>query len=326
MASKTPKELATESLVDREHAYASDWQKDAERLNEMGLYTEIANLINPKDDDLIVDIGTGAAYQLIQLVLKNPKATYIGTERNRASTIATYQNLQAMKIEKIFSVLATSELEKTNDGRGFWSSNAEFVRQNMHQVRIVLKDYILLLDDDIRYPEILPIVLDDKKIDVGILSMPGGSMSRIYEWPFEPGQKKLSDAQMQKRVNDVSDMTRIAFYHFMSEYVRESGRIVVAERMHLPASSNFSDAIGIMMMKKMKHLTKYWQSLRGFFIETDLTDMTVKLSATDEDGEVIENNMPMNKESRRGVVVCTLERNEVSFEEDDLPRPIGMSE
>ena len=307
-------------IAGQELRYADEWGSDAHSLQNSGLYDAITSFVDPQDGQTIVDIGTGNANQLISLVLRNPRPTYIGTERSRPNVIATYESIQRAGLKNVFTMVATSQLTKTADGKAFWKFDASFVRDRLEQIREHLKQKVLLIDDNILYPEILPIVLGDQKIDAGILSMPGGSSSRTIEWPFRPDEVR-TQADLRRIATDVTNRTRTAFFRLMSEYVRPEGRIVVAERILLTPESSVRGATRALIGEHMGDLTKYWQPISGTFLDIELHNTTVELHGLHADGQHVSMKEIQGTDQKAGVVIIRIDRNDVPFNEPPVPRP-----
>jgi len=312
-------DTAYSAIQHQEQGYGRDWQQDSEKLDASGLYHAIAQLVNPQKGEIIVDIGTGRGFQLIALTMAEPESIIIGTERTRVNALEAYQCLVELGLEDYLAVLATSEIEITPERKIFWRQDTEVIRKAMNSVRLAMKEKIMIIDDNILHPESLPLLLEGQKIDAGILSMPGGSSARALEWPFQA--EILDDTALNQRVFDISNQTRYAFYHFMSENVRTDGRVVIAERMLADPSVDPRFAINHLLGKHMKSLTKYWKPMNGAFIEADFTNTTVSLNPAHTEHGPVPNGVH-NEQYRRYIGVLRLDRNDVPFEEPALPRPV----
>ena len=311
--------MAYDAIQQQEQSYGHDWQQDSENLEASGLYRAIADLVDPKKGEIVVDIGTGRGLQLMALTMKEPDSIIIGTERTRVNAIEAYQFLSDLGLGDYLAVLATSEMDVTSERKIFWKHHTEAIRNAMHSVRQAMQEKIMIIDDNILHPESLPILLEGKKIDAGILSMPGGSSARTLEWPFQA--EMLDSKTSRQRVFDVSNQTRFAFYHFMSEHVRESGRIVVAERMLADPSIDPRMAISHLLGRHMKSLTKYWKPANGALLEADFANTNVALNPADTEKGPIQNGVH-NESHNRYIGILRLDRTDVPFEEPALPRPV----
>ncbi len=309
------------TLMDQEERYAQDWRVDADNFMGSNLYGEITGLVEPKNGETTVDVGTGMGYQLIALAEQNGMSNVIGTERTRANVFETYKHMQAYNLARYFSLFSDSELSLTEDGRVYWKRGSGFTDDIKDRLRSQLEHKILLLDDNILYPQILPAVLPDGKLQAGILSMPGGSSNRALEWPFYPAE--LDDEQHLDRTTEISDATRKAFYRFMAEYMEPgNGRIVIAERMLSdPSVSQHQAGIG-MIGRQMQSLRKYWKPMRGGIVPVDFSGTQVDLKATDAKGKVFDAREKHPSGAISSIVVARFDRTNVPFDEPPQERPI----
>lgn len=313
-------ESAREALLTQEGSYALDWVNDAERLFRDGLYDTIADLVKPKADEVIVDIGTGTGLQLLSLAQAEGQAITIGTERTRVNVSLAYKYLSGLGLKDALNALAPSTLAVSAEDKLFWKPELQRVADHMAKIRRELSKNILLLEDNILAPALLPHVLEDRPIDAGILSMPGGSISRLVEWPYD-AMSNLTQTAKLERMKEVTDTTRFAFFHYMSEHVRPGGRIVVAERMLTDPNIERILGIQLMIAKHMGPLRKYWESTTGALLETELSDTTVRLIARDSQQGMMSGKSATEKGFRPHIGIIRYDRNDVPFEEAPLPRP-----
>lgn len=306
-------------LLGQEQEYGYDWIQDAERLGRSGLYNTITKIVEPKPHEIIVDIGTGTGLQLVSIAGVERDVITIGTERTRANVLLTYQYLAELGLQDALSALSTSELAVTEDKKLFWKPEVATIAKHMAQVRTQLQEKIMLLEDNILTPALLPYVLEGKQIDAGILSMPGGSSSRLLEWPFDP--MTLTQETKRERVYEISNQTRFAFYHFMSEHVRPGGRIVVAERMLSDPGMSPTVAVQMLTVSHMRGLHKYWEPVKGALHETEFTNTAVELSASNPHGGTIHGHAAEREGYTPNIAIIRYDRNDVPFEEAPLPRP-----
>lgn len=319
---KTPDyEAARRGLLGQEEQYSLDWMEDAERLADDGLYDTITKMVEPKPDEVIVDIGTGTGLQLLSLGAAEGDAITIGTERTRMNVMMAYSYLSQLGLRDALSVLAASDLRVSADERQlYWKQELHRVAGFVANVRSQLREKIHLLEDNILMPELLTHVLDGRKIDAGILSMPGGSSSRLLEWPYDINSP-LTEETKRVRVKEITNRTRYAFYHFMSEHVREGGRIVVAERMLTDPAIAPAHGAQIMIAQHMQSLTQYWQPLKGALLQTEFSNTTVQLGASDPRLGHMRGDEAKEKGYAPHIAVVRYDRTDVPFNEPPLPRP-----
>lgn len=306
-------------LLGQEQEYGYDWIQDAEKLGQDGLYNTITTIVEPKPHEIIVDIGTGTGLQLLSIASAEGNAITIGTERTRANVLLTYQYLAELGLQDVLSALSTSELTVTKDKKLFWKPEVATIAKHMAQVRAQLLEKLMILEDNILTPALLPYVLEGKQIDAGILSMPGGSSSRLLEWPFDP--MTLTQQTKRQRVYEISNQTRFAFYHFMSEHVRPGGRIVVAERMLSDNNADPKDAVLMLTKRHMCDLKKYWEATKVAIHHTEFTDTTVELSASNPHGGTVYGHAPEREGYTPNIAIIRYDRNDVPFKEAPLPHP-----
>ncbi len=315
-----PRELSAAEIaaIDAEATYFCAWKKDADEWAKVGLYRKITELADPQDDQLIVDIGTGTGVQLLHLMAQNPRTRYIGTERTPHNVSALYTYWKQEGFEGALAQLHTQEMAVDADGHVYWKQRLpEQLVQMRDQVRAVLTERILVLDDDIRRPESLPVILGNEKIDTAIFSQTGGSPLRPYEWPYKIF-RTVAKKEAAKRTREIGNSTRTGFYHFASKTVRDGGRMIVAERASIDPKNNILEESLAMISAQIGSFKKYWKPMRGAEATLDLPE-NVELVAGDK------NEMTMKSLKEKGrtthSVVMEFIRTALPFNEPELPRP-----
>lgn len=306
-------------LLENETAYALDWQADSFNALQSGFYAKVSNSIEPKPGEIIVDIGAGLGNQLIDLMVREPKALTIGTERTRENVRMIVEHFRNIGLESACAAVISSSLEQTIDGKVFWQRICRDREEFRKKCRPLLETKILFLDDDIRYPVLLPTVLGDEKIDTGVLSLPGGSSNRAIEWPFDP--TNYTQANNNQRIIEAANATRFAFYHYMAEHVRPGGRIIVAERIVAGKQEKPGDAFFSLIGRHMKDLRKYWNPHRSTAAAMYPQNAAVELRASDKGMQEYSHEDLRKLKREFSVVIGTLERNTTQFSENPLPRP-----
>jgi hypothetical protein len=216
------------SLAGTEDAYSADWIADAQRWQERGLYRTVADFVAPRPGHFVVDIGTGTGLQLMWLMGLEPDGLYLGTDRTPANVqrAAAFLDTEGLPA----AAMKLRSLQQHDDGRVGWE------HQRLAELRVTLpvllrhmRERVVIIDDDIRDPQALQVILGETKIDAAILSLPGGSPARAYEWPY--ALRLVSAAEERQRIVEVTNDTRMAFFRWAAATVRDGGKVVLAERL-----------------------------------------------------------------------------------------------
>lgn len=316
MNDREPIEYAEDAVKAAESSYMQGWTVDAERWEQYGLYKQVAEITAPRDGRFTWDAGTGLGHQLIWLAGINPKGLYVGTERTPFN-VELARDYWAGKGIDMVTILQTQALHAMPDRRLYWAQrNLAAVAAMRSRIRELLERHILITDDDTRNPQVLPAILGTEKLEAAILSLPGGSSMRAYEWPFHPAQ--LEEQEERARVVEASDSTRLGFYHYASQAVRDGGKIVIAERAG--AAANITPELGLgHVAKTMRGYTKYWKAGRVALASHPIPD-NVKLKATFE-GKQYDPQDLVKLGYAMHVVIVELLRNTVEFNEPPRPLP-----
>lgn len=318
---ETPPHWLQGTLHQSEAEYLQRWLEDAKRFASSGFYERVTDMVAPKDDDVIVDIGFGTAHQLVSLMLRNPKSTLIGTDRTSMNVMSTYQRLINSKLGSAFAAVPIGKLTEHAPGQIHWQHDLPMLRAILGEVRELLKTKVLLLPDNILYPQSLPEVLGDTPITAGIMSLPGGSGNRAYEWPVLP--EHMQATEQIERIQQVSDQTRMAFYHFMSQHVRPGGRIIVAERITVEPGIEPMESATHNMRYAMGELQNYWAPHSSNYADLPLEHTTVELYDT-SGMSMAEAPQARAQGKRVGVVISRFDRNDRSWNSPPLPRPVPL--
>lgn len=315
---QTPEmEGAQDEVHETEGSYAADWFKDSVALAHDGFYAEITNLIDPKPGETIVDVGTGSGLQLVDLAVASPESNIIGTERTKVNMMMTHAFMSRIIHPGTISAFSDSRLQGAIDDCAFWERGSEMFKKSRDAIRASLKEKILLLDDNILYPQLLQEILPNGQLNAGILSMPGGSVSRVIEWPFKADVKTTQEKH--QRIFDISNATRKAFYHFMAEHMQPGkGRIVVAERLAMNSSLDPRIAAMSNMRENMgESLSRYWFPDRFVFTDGDFTNTSVDLGIIHPKAKKIDYSAFETK-----IAIVRFNRTDVPFEEEPLKKPV----
>jgi hypothetical protein len=285
-----------------------------------GFYNAIADLVDPKDDEVVVDVGTGLGHLLVALTVKNPKSVIIGTERTMRNLSAAFNYLDSLGIADSLAVLENAELRWTPDQRVFWHRSLDAFADDRAKIHEILREKIMLIGDDILHSTFLPDILPEPRIDAGILSMPGGAPNRAWLWPMK--MERAKDAEIQRRIANISDTTRLAFFHFMSEHVPPGGRIVVAERFGTEHGKDTPQNFATSVRGKMRDLRKYWDTKTVLQVDADLANGATELMIEDVDRQKFIPVKEVDRSIQQTIGIIRFDRNDVTFNELPPERPM----
>lgn len=306
---------ARDHLAALEGAYITDWEQDANALDADGHYQSIAEIVDPKDGRFVVDIATGLGKQLIWLAVQNPKGLYIGTERTPQNVVAAAAHLEKRKLASV--AIQTQQVELSSSGKLYWKQkNLPGLQASRDEIMQLLQQYVLFVDDDIRNPQSLPVILGGEKLDAAIFSMPGGSAARAWEWPY--AAEEIDRDEMHRRVSEATARTRMGFFHYASSAVRDGGKIVIAERMTVPKGGEIGDGFKA-LADQIGGLQKYWKVGRGFH-RTMGGERGVPLVAT-HDGRILSQSALLGIGHSNHIAILELLRTKTDFSEPPLPSP-----
>lgn len=310
-----PAELS-QTFLRAESLYFDDWKKDSEIWMQDGLYARVAEIANPQSGRIVLDMGTGTGMQLVFLAGENPDGLFIGTDRTPANVLLAVNHLRSKGLDAI-SALTTQELSIDDQQRLYWQQRSvEELRTLSTQVRNVLRQHVLIMDDDMRHPIALPIILDGEKVDTAILSLPGGGPTRAYEWPHAPN---ADPAQADARSLAVSNDARSGFYHYASQAVRDGGKAIIVERV--VSGVDAADPAGVLTLigRHAGVCGKYWNA-RKVHTRAMPTNFSVELRAT-LGTEQISHAAIERRSAAMHLAIIELCRNTVPFNEAPRPRP-----
>ncbi len=317
MKSQEQIDSAERGILGGEEEYLKDWVKDTKRWEALGLYLKVAEFAAPQNGRFTVDIGTGLGMQLVFLAAANERGLYVGTERTPRNVELAKRYLNELGLDAV-TMLLTQGLAVDAEDRLFWEQrHLPHLKSIRPQIRAALEQQVLLMDDDIRRPQSLPVVLDGEKVDTAILSLPGGSASRAYEWPFVAEQ--IDQHEVRRRTVQVSNDTRAGFYHFASQTVRDGGKAIVAERLTSDDTDGAGSALAL-ISQQMGPYAKYWRAGRVAMMKSNELPQQVTLLATHEGRQLGKADLQKYGLQMR-LAIIELFRNKKAFDEAPLPEP-----
>lgn len=297
-----------QTLQEYETLYSTAWRDDSLRLARAGYYQHATDMVDPKAEQVIVDIGTGIGLLLMSICARSPKSLMIGTDRTQQNMQTLMQTLNELGFQQSIAVLGDAE----------WSVVQSQVRQRLQQeqvarhaalMRQLMHDRVLFVNDDILDPVYLPTILGDTPIDAGVLSLPGGSASRAFEWPFT--QEQIEGTERNTRLHNITAHTRRAFYDFMSKHVRPGGRVVASERVDLGPKHTATDVMAVNTRWFMGKNEQYWTPSGLVFADFPYTGAQVPLGAEGE--EILPTTGAESADRKQTIVIMRYERNNVPF-------------
>lgn len=306
-------------LLLEESRYLFDWKKDARAYAALGLYARITDMIEPKADDVIVDVGLGTGHQLFSLMATRPEATLIGTDRTSMNVYQTYQMLVADGVGDAFMIVTNGNAVESQPGQLHWEHNRAWLQEHVTNIRELLRTKVLLLQDNILYPQALPAILD-RPITAAIHSLPGGSAMRAYEWPYT--REDMEHIPEVDRITDITQRTRYAFAHYMSQHMVPQGRLVLAERVLVDPEHDPMRSTTENMRYAMGDQQVYWEPHSSRFVPLNLQNTSVPLRTAK--GESIHADRPLPavpNDARTGIVITRFNRNDKPWAGQPLATP-----
>ncbi len=296
--------------------YFDLWLQESLEWDRAGFYDRYAGLLNPRDGELIIDVGAGNGTLLSYLYERSDKAHYIAVERSRYAALFAFKMLE--KFLPLTGYLS-GRLQWTSQHRPRWVYEVP-PRKQLQEIKKSLSDRILILTDDIRYPTVLPAVLGRERADALSLSMPGGPSVRALEWPFDCPEEQLEESEVERRVKHVSDDTRKATFHFAAKHLKDGGRLLIAERVATasdPSPENMLGSFGA----SIGPYRKYWSAQNLFFSGPVDVQSGLQWIPTKHEKKETEGSPGIPEKPVRRAAILTLIRNKRRFRESPLPRP-----
>jgi hypothetical protein len=314
-----PPDLKTveQLLLQQESHYIDGWIAESEQWEQIGLYTEIAQMVGPKDGGYYLDVGSGVGHQSVYMTGVNPESNNMGMEGTRFLTALAQKHWSEQGLP--VSGYINGEISLTKDDKIYYERPSIVEPQLLASLRKAYRENILYVTDNILYPRIVPAVLGNEKLDGATFSMPGVPLSMLFQWPHRITDR-LTEKTHPKRLKEVMTQVRMAAYHNVSQWTAPKGRFAITERIAIDSEVDKSDAVAL-ISDSMGRYGQYWS-----FTDARITD-PIEGNSPLNWGGIVDAQMSVPKEvieslgAQSHALIVLLTRNTTAFNENPLPEP-----
>lgn len=235
-------ELATRMVAEQEDIeYVDMVESQANKMERCGVYSSIADAINPRKNAVHVDFASGCCHLLKYLKSREPSAIAIGVE----CSVPIIERARVRMRESGIPCLVVSNI-----------SEADKLHLESHS------DAIIVVQSDIRNMALLKQLLKNRMIDSSSLMFPTPTMSVC----FEGNGWRADAASLMSSIKRITAEARERAYKFITERTKKNGIAVVADGKsfgfidtHTWPQTGTVGALGRMIRTDMGEYAKYWE-------------------------------------------------------------------
>ncbi len=266
--------------------YFTDWEKESEKWETNGIYSEVLKMLELSESGIHVDLGIGTGIFLKNIYETQKKLKILGIEISHTIIQKCDELFQNLGIPVKSLILREYELI---DGKIWLAPN-----KNIYPS---INEGISLICDDIRDLIVTKKILNEQKIDSASLLFPGLGSAQAWQYPYEI--KELTGTERILILSEILGKIRISALEFMTKYMKPNGKAVIAERIAIQNLKEFFETMG-----NDKRILKYWNITLNV-LENTSTHEKSSINWWDDGKKSDKNNV--------AVGIITLTRNQIEF-------------